>query len=36
MGMASFNAQEKSTMRTASAFMVFRVRRYVSTVPPRV
>ena len=27
MGMDSFSAQEKSTIRTAKAFMVFRVRR---------
>ena len=36
MGMASFKAQEKSTISTASIFVTFRVRRYVSAVPPSV
>lgn len=33
--MASFNAQEKSTIRIESAFVAFLVRRYVNAVPPR-
>ena len=35
IGMASFNAQEKSTIRIESAFVAFLVRRYVNAVPPR-
>ena len=36
IGMASLSAQEKSTIRTASIFVTFRVTRYVSAVPPSV
>ena len=36
MGMASFSAQEKSTISTARVLVMFRVSRYVSAVPPRV
>ena len=36
MGMASFSAQEKSTIRTASAFVTFRVRSHTRIVPMRV
>ena len=35
-GMASFNAQEKSTIRMDSALVALRVRSHVSTVPPRL
>ena len=36
IGIASFRAHEKSTMRIASALVAFLVRRYVSAVPPSV
>ena len=36
IGIASFNAQEKSTIRTDSAFVTFRVKRYVAAVPSNV
>ena len=36
MGIESFNAQEKSTIITESAFTELRVNKYVSAVPPRV
>lgn len=36
MGMASFRAQEKSTISTDRVLVTFRVSRYVSAVPPRV
>ena len=36
MGMASFRAQEKSTISTESIFVTFRVSKYVSAVPPSV
>ena len=34
--MASFSAQEKSTIRIEIAFVTFRVSSQVSTVPPRL
>ena len=33
-GMESFSAQEKSTIRNASAFATFRVKRKVNAAPP--
>ena len=36
IGMASFNAQEKSTIRTAIAFVAFLVAKYTSPVPAKV
>jgi len=36
IGIASFSAQEKSTIRIARALVAFLVSRYVRAVPPRV
>ena len=36
IGMASFRAQEKSTIRTASVLVIFRVNSHTRAVPPSV